>query len=128
MKECHEIITGEKDAELMEIAKQEAEDIMESIEEQSEEIIEAILPKSEADGRNCTIEVMSAAGGSESSLFCEELFNMYKAYCRLMGFRCEQIELMQDMSINKGVKKGLLKVTGTDVYKHLKHECGVHKV
>lgn len=45
-----------------------------------------------------------------------------------MGFKCEQIELMQDMSINKGVKKGLLKVTGIDVYKHLKHESGVHKV
>jgi peptide chain release factor 1 len=32
------------------------------------------------------------------------------------------------MSINKGVKKGALKITGTDVFKHLKHESGVHKV
>lgn len=32
------------------------------------------------------------------------------------------------MSINKGVKKGTLKITGTDVFKHLKHESGVHKV
>jgi peptide chain release factor 1 len=45
-----------------------------------------------------------------------------------MGFRAEQLEFMQDMSINKGCKKGVLKITGTDVYKHLKHESGVHKV
>ena len=45
-----------------------------------------------------------------------------------MGFRAEQLEFMPDMSINKGCKKGVLKVTGTDVYKHLKHESGVHKV
>ena len=46
----------------------------------------------------------------------------------MMGFRCEQLELQQDMSINKGVKKGVLKVSGENVYKHLKHESGVHKV
>ena len=32
------------------------------------------------------------------------------------------------MSINRGVKKGVIKVSGEDVYKHLKHESGVHKV
>ena len=32
------------------------------------------------------------------------------------------------MSINRGVKKGVIKVSGDEVYKHLKHESGVHKV
>ena len=32
------------------------------------------------------------------------------------------------MSINRGCKKGVLYVTGEDVFKHLKHESGVHKV
>ena len=32
------------------------------------------------------------------------------------------------MTINKGCKKGVLLVKGEDVYKHLKHESGVHKV
>ena len=57
------------------------------IEELAEEIVEIILPKSDADQRNCTVEVLQAAGGSESSLFAEELFKMYTSYCRLMGFR-----------------------------------------
>ena len=58
----------------------------------SEEIIEAILPKNDADQRSCTVEVMQAAGGSESSLFAEDLFKMYEGYCRLMGFRAQQLE------------------------------------
>lgn len=32
------------------------------------------------------------------------------------------------MSINKGCKSGSFFVSGQDVYKHLKHESGVHKV
>ena len=98
------------------------------MEEHAEEVIDIILPKSDADQRNCTLEVLQAAGGSESSLFAEDLFKMYQSYCRAMGFRCQQIELQEDMSINRGVKKGVIKVSGQDVYKHLKHESGVHKV
>lgn len=93
-----------------------------------DDIVEIILPQSDADQRNCTIEVMQAAGGSESSLFAEDLFKMYQGYCRMMGFRCKQTELQEDMSINRGCKKGVLYVTGQDVFRHLKHESGVHKV
>ena len=94
----------------------------------SEDIIDVILPKSDADQRNCTIEIMQAAGGSESSLFAEDLYKMYQGYCRMMGFRAQELEFMPDMSINRGCKKGVLLVKGDDVYKHLKHESGVHKV
>ena len=45
-----------------------------------------------------------------------------------MGFRAKQTEFQTDMSVNKGCKKGVLHITGQDVYKHLKHESGVHKV
>ena len=71
---------------------------------------------------------MQAAGGSESSLFAEDLFKMYQGYCRGMGFRAQEREFQMDMSINRGCKKGVLYVTGEEVFKHLKHESGVHKV
>jgi len=32
-----------------------------------------------------------------------------------------------DFHINKGCKSGIFKIIGEDVYKHLKHESGVHK-
>ena len=36
--------------------------------------------------------IIGAAGGSESSLFAEDLVEMYKNYCRLMGFRFKQLD------------------------------------
>ena len=53
---------------------------------------------------------------------------MYQGYCRVMGFRIQELEFQPDMAIGKGCKKGVLMVKGEDVYKHLKHESGVHKV
>jgi len=93
MQECQAIL-GDKDEEkeMVDIAKEEMEGIEEQIDEQAEEIVEAILPKSDADARNCTMEIMQAAGGSESSLFAEDLYNMYKNYCRVMGFRFKELE------------------------------------
>ena len=73
--ECNDILKEpEEDKEMNKIAQEELEEVQDQIEEFSEEIIEEILPKNDADERNCTIEVMQAAGGSESSLFSEEIF------------------------------------------------------
>ena len=57
----------------------------------TEDIIDVILPKSDADQRDCQIEVLQAAGGSESSLFAEDLYKMYQGYCRMMGFRVQEL-------------------------------------
>lgn len=94
MQDCKALLVEEKDEEIIDIANQELAEIEEQIEGQADEIIDLLLPKTDVDGRNCTLEVMQAAGGSESSLFCEEIFNMYKAYCRLMGFKAEQVDFM----------------------------------
>lgn len=80
------------------------------------------------DRKNVSLEIRQAAGGSESSLFAEDLVNMYKAYCQLKGWRCQQEEYAVDLAIHKGCKHALFKISGENVYQHLKHEAGVHKV
>ena len=92
-KENLQIIADpEEEQDFKDIAKEELQKVKEQIDELSEEIVEIILPKSDADQRNCTIEILQAAGGSESSLFAEDLFKMYQGYCRIMGFRATEIE------------------------------------
>lgn len=66
-----------EDQDIRDIALEELKSLQEQLEEFAEDIVDVILPKSDADQRNCTIEVMQAAGGSESSLFAEDLFKMY---------------------------------------------------
>ena len=53
---------------------------------------------------------------------------MYKAYAQLKGWRCVQEDYQADFAIHKGCKLGVFKITGEEVYRHLKHEVGVHKV
>ena len=57
------------------------EDNYGTLEELQEEIVDHILPTTKADRQNsCTLEIMQAAGGSESSLFAENILRMYKNY------------------------------------------------
>ena len=62
-----------------------AEDDLETLSEQFNdlqyEIEDEAVPKRDIDGRNVTLEIRQAAGGSESSLFAADLVIMYKAYC-----------------------------------------------
>ena len=101
-----------------------------AIEELQEEIVDVILPKNKADTRNsCTLEIMQASGGSESSLFAELILDMYKNYCRNMGFKMKEASPVQkDMAIGKGVKYASYIVEGESIFKYLKYESGVHKV
>ena len=48
----------DEDKELKEIAQDEIHSLEEQIEEMTEDIIDVILPKSDADQRDCQIEVL----------------------------------------------------------------------
>ena len=63
------------------------------------QIEEELIPKKDVDTKNVTVEVRQAAGGSESSLFAEDLVNMYKAYCLKNGHRYIEEEFAKDMTI-----------------------------
>ncbi|CDW72772.1 peptide chain release factor 1 [Stylonychia lemnae] len=129
LKACQEIRDDPReDKEMRKLAEEDHEIIMEQLDELQFEIEEAIVPQNEVDKKNCTIEVRQAAGGSESSLFAEDLLNMYKAFCQKKGLKCIQEEFMQDIAIGKGCKHALCKIIGEDAYKYFKFEAGVHKV
>lgn len=62
-----------------------------SLETLQEEVLDLIIPETEADKNNaCILEVMQAAGGSESSLFAQEIYEMYKNFGRQMGFKMKE--------------------------------------
>jgi len=51
-----------------------------------EEIIDVLIPKNPADEANCTLEIKHAMGGSESSLFAEDIMKMYQNYISMKGW------------------------------------------
>ena len=88
-----------EDKEVKKLALEDMHLLEEKLDELEEEIIQAVIPSKPIDGRNCQLEVRQAAGGSESSLFAEDLVNIYKGYCNLKGWRIIEEEFTLDFSI-----------------------------
>ncbi len=89
-------------------------------------IYRGILPPDPADSRNTIIEIRAGAGGQESALFSADLYRMYTRYAETHGWKFENLD--SSSSDLGGYKEIIFEITGTDVYKRLKYESGVHRV
>jgi peptide chain release factor 1 len=85
-----------------------------------------ILPPDPSDSRNTIIEIRAGAGGLESALFSASLYRMFTRYAEARGWKVETMD--SSPSDLGGFKEIIFSVTGTDVFKRLKYESGVHRV
>ncbi|MGI8964827.1 MAG: peptide chain release factor 1 [Limisphaerales bacterium] len=92
----------------------------------AQEIYQEILPSDPTDSRNTIIEIRAGAGGSESALFAADLYRMYVRYAEGCGWKVATLD--SSSSDLGGFKEVIFSVTGTDVFKRLKYESGVHRV
>jgi len=85
-----------------------------------------LLPKDAADERNAILEIRAGAGGDEAALFGALLFDMYRKYASVRGWKFEVLELSEnDLG---GIKEGVAEIRGKGVFARLKFESGVHRV
>jgi peptide chain release factor 1 len=85
-----------------------------------------LLPPDPTDSRNTIIEIRAGAGGSESALFSADLYRMYTRYAEDRGWKVETMD--SSPSDLGGFKEIIFNITGTDVFKRMKYESGVHRV
>jgi len=90
------------------------------------EVMLGLAPPDPADSRNSIMEIRAGAGGSESALFAADLHRMYTRYAVDRGWKIEDMD--SSPSELGGFKEVIFGVTGTDVFKRLKYEMGVHRV
>ena len=114
------------DPELRELATKESAQLATTIEEEEIELLKALLPPNPADSRNTILEIRAGTGGAEASLFAADLFRMYCRYAEERGWKWEL--LGAHPSEAGGFKEIAFLITGTDVFKSLKYESGVHRV
>jgi peptide chain release factor 1 len=86
----------------------------------------AMIPPEPTDSRNTIVEIRAGTGGDEASLFAGDLFRMYTRYAETSGWKWEM--LSSAPSEVGGFKEVSVLITGTDVFKMLKFESGVHRV
>jgi peptide chain release factor 1 len=114
------------DAEMKSMAEDELSVLEDRLTKLEQAVKIALLPKDEADAKNAILEVRAGTGGDEAGLFAAELFEMYRRYAVLHGWRFEVMEVSEnDVG---GMKEGIATITGANVFARLKYESGVHRV
>ena len=126
IKDSEEMLGNEKDAELLELAKEELSGAKEDKEKLEDELKVALLPKDPNDAKNVIIEIRAGAGGDEAALFASELSRTYMRYAEDNNFKIELIN--KNEADSGGIKEIIFKIDGNGAYSKLKYESGVHRV
>ncbi|MFT9216761.1 MAG: peptide chain release factor 1, partial [Acetobacter malorum] len=114
------------DPEMKELAEAELFELHETLPQLRQDVRLAMLPRDAADERSAILEVRPAAGGDEAALFASELFDLYRRYADLRGWRFSVMDY--DESELGGLRCGIAEITGKGVFARLKYESGVHRV
>ena len=114
------------DPEMEAEAKMELEDLRAKIPALEKQVQRMLLPKDAADERNAILEIRAGAGGDEAALFAALLFDMYRKYAAIRGWRFEVMEVSENDL--RGLREGTATISGKGVFAQLKFESGVHRV
>jgi peptide chain release factor 1 len=114
------------ESELALMAKEEIARLEADEKKWSQQIQFGLVPPNPTDSRNTIIEIRAGAGGSESALFAADLYRMYCRYAETQRWKIESMD--SNPSDLGGFREIVFSVTGTDVFKRLKYESGVHRV
>jgi peptide chain release factor 1 len=115
-----------QDPDMAELAQMEIPGLERQIAEQSELVQYALLPPDGTEDRDALLEIRCGTGGDEASLFAADLLRMYTRYAETMGWRLETLD--SSHSDVGGLKSITVKVTGSEVFRFLRYESGVHRV
>ena len=126
IQDAKEMITAEDDAEMKEMAREELKELEERLPKLEEDIKLKLVPPDPLDEKNIILEIRSAAGGDEASLFVRDLWEMYTHLADRKGWKTETMEA-QETEVG-GFNKIVTSISGKFVYGTLRWESGVHRV
>ena len=126
IKDSTEMITMEDDVEMKEMAREELKELEEKKPQMEEQIKLKLIPPDPLDEKNIILEIRSAAGGDEASLFVRDIWEMYIHLAERKGWKTETMEA-QETEVG-GFNKIVTSISGKFVYGTLRWESGVHRV
>ncbi len=123
--DAEKIINSEKDVEIIGLAKEIIVKNKPFIPELEQELQILLLPKDPNNDKNVIVEMRPAAGGDESSIFVADLFETYKKFADLHGWKIEVLDIAVQPH---GYDYISFQISGDEVYSKMKYESGVHRV
>ena len=94
IEEATMMITAEDDQEMKEMAREELKELEEKKPQIEEQIKLKLIPPDPPDEKNIILEIRSAAGGDEASLFVRDVWEMY---CHLADRRRLPQEMLRSI-------------------------------
>lgn len=114
------------DADMREMAQEEFNEAQERRDAMEVELQKLLLPRDPNDSSNVFLEIRAGTGGDEAAIFAGDLFRMYSRYAETTGWKIETISEREGE--HGGYKEIIARVSGQEVYAHLKFESGAHRV
>ncbi|XP_044228767.1 peptide chain release factor 1-like, mitochondrial isoform X1 [Thunnus albacares] len=121
-----ETLLKDEDPALRELAELEREGCVQDIQDLRQKILDMLIPEEEADLSDLVLEVTAGVGGQEAMLFTAELFDMYHGFAQHHGWSFDILEYMT--SEIGGLRHASASISGSQSYKTMKFEAGVHRV
>ncbi len=121
-----EMVQEDEDAELRELAREEAGNLEHKLAALKDKLRTLLLPEDPRDKRNVIMEIRAGAGGDEAGLFAADLFRMYTRHAEQQGWKTEIIS--ENRTGIGGFKEVIFEVRGQGAFSRLKYESGVHRV
>ena len=119
-------LARESDEDLKQLASAElveAEGKLRAIEDQIKKLL---LPRAPEDRANVFLEIRAGTGGDEAGLFVSDLLKMYLKYAEEKSWKTQIVSSSESEA--GGYKEVVTRVSGAEVFYHLKFESGTHRV
>jgi len=116
----------DKDEDIQKLAESELEDLKNKLNSIEAGLKSLLLPKDPDDSKNVILEIRAGTGGDEAALFSGDLFRMYSRVAERRNWKIEVISVRE--GDHGGYKELVTRIEGSEVFKHLKFEAGVHRV
>lgn len=120
------LLMKDSDPEIKQMAELEFDDLKKSIDGLEIELKRLLLPKDPDDSKDVFLEIRAGTGGDEAALFSGDLYRMYSRLSERNNWKMEIVSVRE--GDHGGFKELVTRIEGSDVYKQLKFEAGVHRV
>ena len=120
------MLMKDSDIDIKELAETEYENLKTKIEELEIDLKKLLLPKDPDDSKDVFLEIRAGTGGDEAALFSGDLYRMYSRLSERNNWNMEIVSVRE--GDHGGFKELVARIQGSDVYKQLKFEAGVHRV
>ncbi|SIO07704.1 bacterial peptide chain release factor 1 (bRF-1) [Sulfurivirga caldicuralii] len=125
LEEAH-ALAQDSDPDMAALAKEELPQLEAELAETEHALNLHLLPKDPNDTADVFLEIRAGTGGDEAALFAGDLFRMYSRYAERKRWQVEILNAQPGE--HGGYKEIIARISGDDVYSHLKFESGAHRV